>query len=78
MPAAFGSHASMPGIPEQQAREGGRDGGQGAAGLEPVATARTVLDKQSFDYVWRSGVAGGIAGCAVGLLPSGGRVVDAS
>lgn len=27
-----------------------------------------VLDKQSFDYLWRSGVAGGLAGCAVSFL----------
>lgn len=26
---------------------------------------RKKVDKQSFDYLWRSGTAGGIAGCAV-------------
>ncbi|KAI9009137.1 putative mitochondrial carrier protein [Hyaloraphidium curvatum] len=31
--------------------------------LEASASARTVNDKRSFDYVWRSLVAGGVAGC---------------
>jgi hypothetical protein len=31
---------------------------------------RKQIDKQSWDYVWRSGVAGGMAGCAVCLPPS--------
>ena len=26
------------------------------------------IDKQSLDYVWRTGLAGGLAGCAVGYL----------
>ncbi|EOO03781.1 putative mitochondrial carrier protein leu5 protein [Phaeoacremonium minimum UCRPA7] len=31
---------------------------------EAVVPQRKKVDKQSFDYVWRSGVAGGFAGCA--------------
>ena len=27
----------------------------------------TPKDKRSWDYIWRSGVAGGLAGCAVGF-----------
>jgi hypothetical protein len=30
-----------------------------------VPRAGQYVDKRSFDYVWRSGVAGGVAGCAV-------------
>ena len=30
-----------------------------------IAPTRKVVDKQSWDYVWRSGLAGGMAGCAV-------------
>lgn len=32
---------------------------------EAVAVPRKKVDKQSWDYVWRSGMAGGLAGCAV-------------
>lgn len=28
------------------------------------------VDKQSWDYIWRSGTAGGLAGCAVSCLAS--------
>lgn len=37
-------------------------------GSVAVATKQP-LDKRSFDYLWRSGVAGGLAGCAVSSLP---------
>ena len=40
------------------------------AGLQQqvtIAPGKTV-DKKSFEYIWRSGVAGGIAGCAVSLF----------
>lgn len=32
---------------------------------EAVTMSRKKVDKQSWDYVWRSGTAGGLAGCAV-------------
>lgn len=31
---------------------------------QPLAPKKPLVDKQSFEYVWRSGVAGGFAGCA--------------
>ena len=45
-------------------------GRQNSPPQSPSDSLRTRLkDKQSLDYVLRSGLAGGIAGCAVGLLP---------
>lgn len=32
---------------------------------ESVATKKIKPHKRSFDYVWRTGLAGGLAGCAV-------------
>lgn len=32
---------------------------------DEAVVPRKKVDKQSWDYVWRSGTAGGIAGCAV-------------
>ncbi|KAL8372067.1 hypothetical protein RB595_001725 [Gaeumannomyces hyphopodioides] len=58
MPPAHASHASMPGISPHQPRE---DSDVGRPVTRPL-TRKT--DKQSFEYVWRSGVAGGLAGCA--------------
>ncbi|KLU86200.1 hypothetical protein MAPG_05217 [Magnaporthiopsis poae ATCC 64411] len=58
MPPAHASHASMPGISPHQPRE---DSDAARPAARPL-TRKT--DKQSFDYVWRSGIAGGLAGCA--------------
>ncbi|KAL8339879.1 hypothetical protein RB601_006146 [Gaeumannomyces tritici] len=59
MPPAHASHhASMPGISPHQPRED-------SDVVRPIARPLTrKTDKQSFEYVWRSGVAGGLAGCA--------------
>jgi solute carrier family 25 (mitochondrial carrier protein), member 16 len=32
---------------------------------DAIAPKRKAPEKRSFDYVWRSGLAGGLAGCAV-------------
>ena len=37
--------------------------------VDDVSRRKHELDKRSLDYVLRSGLAGGLAGCAVGLLP---------
>jgi len=54
----------MPSISEYQPQGSGRDGRRSATSAEPVALMETPARKLTFDYVWRSGVAGGIAGCA--------------
>jgi solute carrier family 25 (mitochondrial carrier protein), member 16 len=73
--AALAGHASMPERPRaqhDQARENGdlalaprrhRDPALYATDNEAVMARQQ--NKRSFDYVWRSGVAGGVAGCAV-------------
>jgi hypothetical protein len=35
---------------------------------DEAVTPRKQWDKQSVDYLWRSGLAGGMAGCAVSSL----------
>lgn len=35
---------------------------------DEAVVPRKSVDKQSFDYLWRSGTAGGLAGCAVSCL----------
>ena len=37
---------------------------------DEVASERKKPHKQSFDYIWRTGLAGGLAGCAVSYYPS--------
>lgn len=32
---------------------------------DEAVVPRKKVDKQSFDYLWRTGTAGGVAGCAV-------------
>jgi solute carrier family 25 protein 16 len=34
---------------------------------EAKVPRKVITDKRSFEYVWKSGVAGGFAGCAVGF-----------
>jgi solute carrier family 25 protein 16 len=74
------AHASMPGVLPSHRPKSAAD-----VPRTPVASAKqpavcptddeaqvprkTAKDKRSFDYVWRSGVAGGMAGCAVRGLP---------
>ena len=46
-------------------RSGGQTQTQEQAIAQPTAKGQTRLDKQSLSYVLRSGLAGGLAGCAV-------------
>ncbi|TLD26440.1 hypothetical protein PspLS_04729 [Pyricularia sp. CBS 133598] len=62
MPPAHASHASMPGISQQHQPPKDIDYAEVIA--QPLAPKKRVVDKQSFEYAWRSGVAGGLAGCA--------------
>lgn len=63
MPPAHANHASMPGITQQHQPPKDIDYAEVIA--QPLAPKKRVVDKQSFEYAWRSGVAGGLAGCAV-------------
>ncbi len=65
MPSAFASHGSMSERDDHVLGEK-RSNSDGALS---VAAGERPIDKQSFDYVWRTGVAGGIAGCAVSRHP---------
>ncbi|KAI6382402.1 hypothetical protein MCOR25_000698 [Pyricularia grisea] len=62
MPPAHASHASMPGISHQDQPPKDIDYAEVIA--QPLAPQKRIVDKQSFEYAWRSGVAGGLAGCA--------------
>jgi hypothetical protein len=79
-PAPMSAHASMPGgLPSQQPREAAADASRVAVtprrATPPVCPTddeakvprKAITDKRSFEYVWKSGVAGGFAGCAVGF-----------
>ncbi|ELQ45054.1 mitochondrial carrier protein LEU5 [Pyricularia oryzae Y34] len=52
----------MPGITQQHQPPKDIDYAEVIA--QPLAPKKRVVDKQSFEYAWRSGVAGGLAGCA--------------
>ncbi|KAK3294807.1 mitochondrial carrier domain-containing protein [Chaetomium fimeti] len=69
------AHASMPGVlPSHRPKDAaGVPRTPVASGKEPAVCPtddeaqvprKTAKDKRSFDYVWKSGVAGGMAGCA--------------
>lgn len=75
MPTAHAEHASMSALSQDQPRKD-IEGRAGRLSKEAVAICptddeavvpRKKVDKQSFDYLWRSGTAGGLAGCAVGF-----------
>lgn len=80
MPPALMSHASMPGVsPSHRSQEASDVRREAVAPKKDppvcptddeaqVPHAKTPKDKRSLDYIWRSGVAGGMAGCAVGGL----------
>ncbi len=80
---ALASHASMSGISQHQSRETSESGSDGVPTYpakrnrdlvvcptddEAVVPRKKDLNRQSFDYLWRSGVAGGVAGCVVSGL----------
>ena len=54
----------------EPARSTGLNTGENAIAVKDVAGRNHELDKRSLNYVLRSGLAGGLAGCAVGLPPS--------
>ncbi|KAK3379934.1 putative mitochondrial carrier protein [Lasiosphaeria ovina] len=78
MPSAPMSHASMPLPPHQSRAVDDAPNPQGPPGSRSrrdpaicptddeaaVTREKTNQNKRSFDYVWKSGVAGGLAGCA--------------
>lgn len=77
MPTALAEHASMSALSPHQPRKD-TEGLVGRLSKDNVAKCpandeavgpRKKVDKQSFDYLWRSGTAGGLAGCAVCLAP---------
>lgn len=68
-------HASMSNIAPEDIRQHGSLGAGVKAKAPPVcptdSEAVTPRRKtQTLDYVWRSGVAGGLAGCTVSTTPS--------
>ncbi|CAJ2513606.1 Uu.00g017250.m01.CDS01 [Anthostomella pinea] len=70
MPSTLSNHASISEIPPQQdghaianAVDYGAEADE-AAGDVPVTGERKQPDKHSMDYIIRSGIAGGLAGCA--------------
>lgn len=76
MPTALAEHASMSALSQHQSRKD-IEGRVGRLSKDSVAicpnddeavVSRKNVDKQSFDYLWRSGTAGGLAGCAVRLF----------
>lgn len=76
MPSALVDDASMSALSQHQPRED-RDGRAGRVPRDTIpvcptdeeaAVPRKRVDKQSFDYLWRTGTAGGLAGCAVSCL----------
>lgn len=75
MPPALAGDDSMSEVAEQQhdAHETNRPRSklavQAADAEAVVLRQRNTPNKQSWDYVWRSGLAGGFAGCAVCLPP---------
>lgn len=72
---ALAEHASMSTLSQHQPRKDieGRVSrlSKDAVAICPsdheAVVPRKKVDKQSFDYLWRSGTAGGLAGCAVSL-----------
>lgn len=70
MPTALVDHASMSALSPQHQPRKDRVSVAVCPTDDEAVVPRKKVDKQSWDYVWRSGTAGGIAGCAVrsGLL----------
>lgn len=75
MPSALADDASMSALSHHQPRkDSDTPAGRFSKGTISVCPTdaeavvpRKKVDKQSFDYLWRSGTAGGVAGCAVSL-----------
>jgi solute carrier family 25 (mitochondrial carrier protein), member 16 len=83
MPTGLMNHVSMSDAPQHQPRENTSDGAKmaGAKKAPPICPTddeTVTLRKQtrSLDYVWKSGVAGGFAGCAVSSSQGEGRLLE--
>lgn len=62
----------MPALPHHELRKDSdrpgrrlREGNVAVCPTDDEAVVPRKVDKQSLDYLWRSGTAGGVAGCAV-------------
>ena len=88
MPSALlvSHNASMSGMSPHEPRKVARDAVHPARfhhepAVSPADSGAAVPrkkgkhEKRSFDYIWRSGVAGGVAGCAVSNLAQQGAPV---
>lgn len=65
----------MPALPHHEPRKDSdrqrrrlREGNVAVCPTDDEAVVPRKVDKQSLDYLWRSGTAGGVAGCAVSTL----------
>lgn len=75
MPSALADNASIMSALSQDLPRSKSDGRSGRLQKEPIAMCATdddaivpkKVDKQSLSYLWRSGTAGGLAGCVVSL-----------
>jgi solute carrier family 25 protein 16 len=71
MPQALLSHASAPATKDKPrelddiAKKRRSDPALCQIDEDTIAPKKKGPEKRSFDYVWRSGLAGGMAGCAV-------------
>jgi solute carrier family 25 protein 16 len=72
MPLGLVKDAAPPAILNHRPREMGVDESARRRQLavcptddDAITPERKKRDKQSFDYIWRTGLAGGLAGCAV-------------
>jgi solute carrier family 25 (mitochondrial carrier protein), member 16 len=67
----------MPALPQHESRKDSdrpgrrqREGNVAVCPTDGEAVVPRKVDKQSLDYLWRTGTAGGIAGCAVSIAES--------
>lgn len=72
----------MPALPQHESRKDSdrqgrrlREGNVAVCPTDDEAVVPRKVDKQSLDYLWRSGTAGGLAGCAVSTMGSCGVVL---
>lgn len=65
----------MPALPQHESRKDSdrpgrrlREGNVAVCPTDDESVVPRKVDKQSLDYLWRSGTAGGVAGCAVSIM----------
>jgi len=75
MPLAFGNNAAPPTMLDNKPREISLDEARRRREVaicptddDSIAPESKERDKQSLDYLWRTGLAGGLAGCSVCFL----------